>query len=70
MSELVKFLRQSNPLELCSDQFPTRLSQPGGINKDPTVLLDGARPLSRYSFKINMRSISTDIGSTQTLQSL
>ncbi len=44
MSELVKFLSMSNPLELCSDQFSSRFHWAGGINKDPTVWLDGALP--------------------------
>jgi hypothetical protein len=34
----------SNPSELCSDHFPSRFCQPGVLNKDPTVWLDGARP--------------------------
>ena len=37
MSEMVKFLTLSNPLELCSDNFFGQLCQPEGINKDPIV---------------------------------
>jgi hypothetical protein len=44
MSEFVKFLSLSNRLELCSDQFSSRFHWAGGINKDPTVWLDGALP--------------------------
>ncbi len=44
MSVLVKFLSLSNPLEPGSDHFTGRLSQPRGLNKDPIVWLDGARP--------------------------
>ncbi len=54
MTELVEFLRWSNPLELCLDHFPGQLSSPGCINKDPTVWLDGARPPPKYIFKIKM----------------
>jgi hypothetical protein len=47
MSKMVKISSWSNPLELWSDHF-TRLALParggGGINKAPTVWLDGARP--------------------------
>jgi len=50
MSELVKFLSLSNPLGLCSDHFS---GQPEGINKDPTVWLDGAKPTLRYVFQNN-----------------
>jgi hypothetical protein len=44
MSKLVKFLSLSNPLELCSHHFSSRLHRPVGIIKDPTVWLDGAIP--------------------------
>ncbi len=44
MTVLVKFLSLSNPLKPGSDNFIGRLSQPRGLNKDPTVWLDGARP--------------------------
>jgi hypothetical protein len=37
----------SNPLELCLEHFTNLLCQPGGISKDPTVWLDGARPPPR-----------------------
>ncbi len=51
MSELVKFLSLSNPLQLCSGYFPSRLCQPGCISKDPTVSVGLARPppLSTFS---------------------
>jgi len=32
-------------LELCSDHFSSWLCYPGGLNKDCTVWLEGARPL-------------------------
>ncbi len=51
MPEFVKFLNLSNPSELCSDHFPGWLCWPGGINKDPTVWLDGARPPPEHIFK-------------------
>jgi len=38
-------------LELGSDHFHNCLHQPGGINRDPTVWLDGARPHPKYVFK-------------------
>ncbi len=40
--------------ELCSNNFPARLCHQGGINKDPTVGLDGARPPPKNVFKNNM----------------
>jgi hypothetical protein len=40
---LIKFLSLSNPSELCPGYFPGQLCWPMGINKDPTVWLDGAR---------------------------
>jgi hypothetical protein len=40
-NKLVKFLSLLNPLELCSDHFQ---GQQRGINKDPSILLHGARP--------------------------
>ncbi len=48
MSDLEKLSSLSNLLELCSDHFPGQLCQPGDINKDPTVWLDGARPPPKY----------------------
>jgi hypothetical protein len=33
----------------------------GGINKDPTVWLDGARPPPKYIFKNNMSSTNSKI---------
>ncbi len=51
MSKLDEFLILPNPFELCPDHFPGRLCQPGGICKDPTVWLDGARPPPKYFFK-------------------
>jgi hypothetical protein len=53
-SEFVKFLSLSNPLQLCSDHFSDRLCEPGGINMDPTLWLNGARPSPKYVFKNNM----------------
>jgi hypothetical protein len=49
--ELVKFLYLSNPLKLRSDHLPSRQSRPWGINKDPTVWLDGTEPPPKYVFK-------------------
>jgi hypothetical protein len=37
MFGLVKFLSLLNSLEICSDHFPSWLSWPLVINKDPTV---------------------------------
>ncbi len=54
ISELVKFLSLSNPLELLSNNFPGLLHRPGGINIDPTAWLDGARPPDTYIFKNNI----------------
>ncbi len=51
MSDLVDFLSLSNPFEQCSDNFPGQLCQPGGIYKDPTAWLYGARPPHNYSLK-------------------
>jgi hypothetical protein len=42
MSELVKILTLSNPLEQCSNYVSGQLSGPDGINKYPIVWLDGA----------------------------
>jgi hypothetical protein len=47
----VKFSSLSNPLELCSDHFIGQRCQPGGINKDPTIWIDGARLPLKYIFK-------------------
>ncbi len=44
----------SNSLELCTYHFPGWLRWPGGINKDPTVWVDGARPPNKYVFKNNI----------------
>jgi hypothetical protein len=66
MSGLVKFLSLSNSLELCSDHFPSWLCRPGGINKDPTVWPDGARP-SLYIFKNNFSWTNLQIWSAWTL---
>jgi hypothetical protein len=43
ISELVKFFSLTNPVEPCSDHFNDRLPRPRGINKDPTVWLDGTK---------------------------
>jgi len=60
----------SNPLELFSDHFSSQLCQPGGINKGPTVWLDGARPpLSIFSFIIRVFTKSK-IEPTQTIESM
>ena len=67
MSELVEFLNLSNLLELCLDQFPYWLCWLGGINKDPTVWLDGTRPPPKYAIKNNMGSMNTKIWPTETL---
>jgi hypothetical protein len=53
-SELVEFLSLSNPMELCSNNFPSWFHRPGGINKDPTAWLVGARPPDTYIFKNNI----------------
>jgi hypothetical protein len=53
ITKLVEFLSLSNPLELCSDHFLGWNSQPGGINKDPSIWLDVARQTPRYNFKNN-----------------
>ncbi len=39
-----KCLSLSNPLKKSSDLLPRWLCPPVGINKDPTVWLDGKRP--------------------------
>jgi hypothetical protein len=54
MSELIEYLSLANPFELCSDHFPCLFFQPVGINKDPTVWPDGARPPPKNVFKNNM----------------
>ncbi len=54
MSELVEFSSLSNLLELCSDHFTTCLHWLGGINKDPTIWLDEARPPFKHVFISNM----------------
>ncbi len=54
MSKLVKFLSWPYPLEPWSEHFPVQLHRPWGggvVIKDPSVWLDGARPLSEYVFK-------------------
>ncbi len=61
MSKLVKFLSLSNLLELCSDHFPSWLCKLRGVNKDPTVWLDGARPPPMYNFKNNMSLTNSKI---------
>jgi hypothetical protein len=37
LPKFVKFSSLSNPIELCSDHFPSQLCQLGYINEDPTV---------------------------------
>jgi hypothetical protein len=44
LSELVES-SANRLLELCSNHFSSRICQPGVLNKDPTVWLDG-RPLT------------------------
>ncbi len=61
ISELIKFLSLSNPLELCSDCFPSRLCQRGGISKDPTVRLNGASEILNYIFINSMSSVHLKI---------
>jgi len=68
MSELVKFLSLSNPLARWSDHFPDWLCHPGGINKNPSVWLDGVRPSPKYVFKNNISSKNSKIWPTGTLR--
>jgi hypothetical protein len=69
MSELVRVSSLSNLLDLCSDHFPGWLCWPGGINKDLTVWLDGARrrPAPKYIYKNNMSLTNSKIWPTMTL---
>jgi len=48
ISELVKFGIYQMDLELGSVHFPSRLCWPWGLNKDPTIWIDGARPPPYY----------------------
>jgi hypothetical protein len=64
MPELVEFVSLSKQLELRSDHFPGQRSQPRGINKDPTVWLDGARAPLKHIFKNNMSSTNSKIRPT------
>jgi hypothetical protein len=57
MSEVVEFLSLSNLLGQCSDHFHGRLFWPEGINKDPSVGLDGAVASPKYIFK-NSKSLT------------
>jgi hypothetical protein len=43
--------------ELCSDHFHCQFCQRGGLNKDPTVWLDGARITPNYHIHhfVNMK---------------
>jgi hypothetical protein len=54
LSELVEFFSLSIQFDLCPDHFPGQLCRLGGINKDPTVRLDGARPPLKHIFKKRM----------------
>ncbi len=58
MFDLVEFSSLSNPFELCSDHFPGSHWKPGGINKDPTVWLEGAIPPPKYVFTNNISSMN------------
>ncbi len=58
MSELVKILSLPNQFEQCYDYFPTWLCRQAGINKDPTVWLNGTTPLPKSIFK-NIMSLMT-----------
>jgi hypothetical protein len=51
MSELVNFLSLSNPLELLSDHFLCQITLLGGIYKDFSIWLDGARPPPELRFQ-------------------
>jgi hypothetical protein len=54
--------------ELCSDHFPGRLCQTRGLNKDPIVWLERARPPSNYQLSSCIISTSSKI--CQTLSKL
>ncbi len=58
MFDLVEFSSLSNPFELGSDNFPSSHGKPGGINKEPTVWLEGAIPPPMYAFKNNISSMN------------
>ncbi len=62
MLALIKFLSLSNPSQPCSVHFPSCLCRQRGTNKDPSVWLDGARPLPKYIYINNI--ISTNSGTT------
>jgi hypothetical protein len=64
MSNVFNFFRWSNPLELCSDHFPSRLHHQGDVNKDAMVLLDGARPPHKYAFNNNKSLMNSKIQPT------
>jgi hypothetical protein len=59
LSNLVKVTSLSNPLEICSNHFPSWLSRQGCINKDPTLWLDWARPSPNDVLKNNMSSMNS-----------
>jgi hypothetical protein len=50
-----QFFSFSNPLELCSKHIPAGFAGQGGINKDCTIWLDGAKIPPKYTFKNNIR---------------
>jgi hypothetical protein len=61
ISKLIKFSSLSNVLQLCSDHFPIRLCQTGGIIMDTAVWLDEARPPPKYVYKSIMSVMKSKI---------
>ncbi len=61
MSNLVEFVSLSNPFDQCSDHFIDWLCRPRGINKYPTVWLDGDRLLPKNIFKNNISLTNSKI---------
>jgi hypothetical protein len=61
MSKLIKFSSLLNPLELRSDHFASLQNLSGGINEDPTDLLDVAKQPPNYVFKNNLSLTNSTI---------
>jgi hypothetical protein len=67
MSELVKFGVGQMDSELCSDHFPSRLFQPGGLKKNPAIWQDEARPPLNYQLSNYMSSTNVKIIDIESL---
>jgi hypothetical protein len=67
VSELVKLRVGQMDSELCSDHFPSRLFQPGGLKKKPAIWQDDDRPPLNYQSSDYMSSTNLKIIDIESL---